>query len=64
LAWVIIFWGIRTSYGFTLGKTYDSSNWQEIEDMAPPFLVRWVRSSDFVLKTGRLDFDFEFEPVQ
>jgi hypothetical protein len=57
-------WGINLVQAFTLGKTYDSSNWQEMKDKAPPPLLNWVKKGEFILKTGKLDFEWKVvDPV-
>jgi hypothetical protein len=44
---------------FTLGETYDKSNWEDIKDLGPPSLVRYVKKGDFVIKTSELDFEWK-----
>jgi hypothetical protein len=46
---------------FTLGEVYDSSNWQEVESLTPPFLLKWIKNGEFILKTGKIHFDFSLE---
>ncbi len=58
---VLILCRIDFAQAFTLGKTYDSKNWQEMEGIAPPFLVNWVKSGEFILGTEELQFEFEIE---
>ncbi len=58
---VLILCRIEIAQSFTLGETYDSKNWQEIKDFAPPFLMNWVKNGDFILETGELNFEFELE---
>jgi hypothetical protein len=52
--------GFNPAYAeWTPGKTYDKNNYQEIEDLLFPFLIARVKSGDFILKTGALDFDMK-----
>jgi hypothetical protein len=52
-------WGILPAQAFTLGQTYDKSNWEEIKDFSPPALIQWVKKGDFILKTSELDFEWK-----
>jgi hypothetical protein len=58
---IFLFLEMNLAHAFTLGKTYDSSNWQEIADMAPPFLLNWVKKGEFILQTSKLNFDFKHD---
>jgi hypothetical protein len=44
---------------FSLGETYDKSNWEEIKDFDPPSLIQFVKQGDFVLKTSELDYEWK-----
>ena len=50
---------VLPAHAFTLGETYDKSNWEEIKDFGPPSLIRYVKKGDFVLKTVELDFEWK-----
>ncbi len=58
---IIIFCGIHHADAFTIGKTYDASNWQEIEDMLPPPVLTWVKKGEWILQTRELDFEWNYE---
>lgn len=58
---VIVFLGTNAAQAFTPGKTYDSENWQEIKGLVPPFVLEWVRKGEFILTTGKLNFEFKLE---
>ncbi len=47
---------------FEPGKTYDKSNYQEIEDLLVTPIKNSVKKGDYVLKTGKLDFRFWMGP--
>jgi hypothetical protein len=61
LSLLICFWCVNCSQAVTLGETYDSSGWQDIRDVTPPFLANWVKHGEFLLKTGEIHFDLKFE---
>jgi hypothetical protein len=42
--------------GLTLGKKYDQSNYQEIQDLLFPALLNWTKSGQLELQTGKLEF--------
>ena len=44
-------WQASSVQALTLGKTYDQSNWQEIQDYLPPFLQQWAKKNYVVFKT-------------
>ena len=47
----------------TPGETIDKSNWQKAEGLVPPFLLDWVKNGEWVLNTGKLNFDSkEYQP--
>ncbi len=54
----IVFLGLRTaSAEVPIGKTYDQSNYQKIEDhLATPVLIE-IKKGDVVITTGKLDFE-------
>jgi hypothetical protein len=43
----------------TIGKTYDSSNWEELKDYGPPPLINWVKSGEFIVKPVDLEFEWK-----
>jgi hypothetical protein len=50
-----------SAQAFTLGETYDQSNWQELEGVAIPSLINWVKKGDFIIQTGKLNFEYKLE---
>jgi hypothetical protein len=48
---------------FEPGKTYDKSNYQEIEDMVIPPMKTWLQNGEIVLKTGKIDFRMWMGPL-
>jgi hypothetical protein len=46
---------------YTPGKTYDQSNYQEIQDLLAPPLLNWVKKGEFILKTGELDYEWTYK---
>ena len=52
-------WKVFPAQAIELGKTYDKSNYQEIEDLLIPPMSNWVKKGEFVIKTGALNFVWE-----
>ena len=38
------------------GEVYDSTNWQKIEDMLPPMVLKDVKKGDFSISIGKLNY--------
>ena len=51
-------WKVFPAQAIELGKTYDKSNYQEIEDLLIPPMLNWVKKGEYVIKTGALNCDF------
>ncbi len=54
---------ISAGAALQIGKTYDQSNYQEIEDLLPHGLHLFVKNGDFILHTGKLEFENKREPA-
>ena len=52
-----IVWGAYPVQALDLGKTYDQSNVEEIQDMLARPVLNWVKKGEFVIKTRKLEFD-------
>ena len=48
-----------SAQAFTPGKTYDQSNWEEIQDLLVPSVLNWVKKGEWSLKTGEFDYEWE-----
>ncbi len=55
----ICFWISPLQAELEYGKTYDQSNYQEIEDMLLPSILTWMKNGEFIIKTGKLEFEFK-----
>ena len=55
-----IFLIISPAQAFTPGKTYDASNYQEIEDMLALPVLNYVKNGDFTLITKPLEFEWKY----
>jgi hypothetical protein len=51
------------SAAFTPGKTYDSTNYQEIEALLIPPVLNWVKKGEIILNTAE-DFKFKWAPPE
>jgi hypothetical protein len=56
---MLICWGTSTVCAFELGKTYDKTNYQEIENLLIPCMLDWVKNGEFILKTEKLEYEFK-----
>ena len=58
--WAVMFlsWEISPATAFEPGKTYDGTNYQEIEEMLVPSLLNWVKKGEFILPTAELNFEW------
>ena len=45
-------WKVFPAQAIELGKTYDKSNYQEIEDLLIPPVLNWVKNGELLIKTG------------
>lgn len=54
LSFILTLWQVCASQAFEPGKTYDSSNWEEIKDIVFPQMLNWVKDGEFILLTRRL----------
>ena len=59
LACVLMICGASPGQAFTVGETYDASNWEEIKEFGPPSLINWVKKGEFVLQTREIDFEWK-----
>lgn len=57
----LFLWGLDSANAFTLGNTYDKSNWKEIESLLPPSILNWVKKGEFTIPTGKVDFDLKLD---
>lgn len=55
--------GVGPAQALTLGKTYDTSNYQEIEKLLIPQVLNWVKKGQFVIGTKQLEFVPKFDNV-
>ena len=56
-----ILWGFDSAQAITLGKTYDRTNYEEIQDLLIPPLLNWVKKGEFILPTGKLEFEWKMD---
>ncbi len=56
-----LFCNTNPAQALTLGEIYDSKSWQQIEGMAPQFMINLLKHGDFLLKTGKINFDVKLE---
>jgi hypothetical protein len=49
--------GACPSYALTWGKTYDKTNYQEVEKMIIPSMLNWVKKGEWVLTVKKLDYE-------
>ncbi len=56
-----VFTAMHDVQAFELGKTYDQSNYREVQDVVLPPMLNWIKSGDLIVKTGELGFDFSLE---
>ena len=51
--------GAHPAYGaLTVGKTYNNTNYLEIQDLLVPSLLNWVKKGEFILETGKIEFEW------
>ncbi len=55
---VFFFLGANLAHPFSLGKTYDSSNWQDIEKKLPLPFLKWVKNGELIINTEKLNFNY------
>ncbi len=55
-AFLIFCLGASFAQAFTLGKTYEKGNWQEIDGMLPPSVLNWVKKGEWIIQTANLDY--------
>lgn len=61
---IITVWvGAGHAQTLTLGKTYDKSNYQEIEKLLVPQVLNWVKKGQFIIGTKKLEFDPTYDSV-
>ncbi|MBT8342481.1 MAG: DUF1329 domain-containing protein [Desulfatitalea sp.] len=46
--------GREARAGFTPGQTYDKSNAQELTDILPESIMRWLTEDQYIMKTGEI----------
>ncbi len=51
--------GLTASAEFAVGKTYDRSNYQEIQDLLISPVLNWVKIGDFVIETAELEYEWK-----
>ncbi len=56
-----VFTGTKSAQAIELGKTYDKTNYQEIQELLVPQVANWVKNGGYVIKTGKLNFDMKHE---
>jgi hypothetical protein len=61
VAMVVLLGTAVFSHAFTLGETYDKSNAEQIKEMLPEPVYKWVKKGDFILQTRKLNFEWKFE---
>ncbi len=64
LCLLALLWAVLPAQAFTLRKTYDKSNWEEIKEFGPPSLIEWVKKGELVLKTSELGFDWKVQETR
>ncbi len=57
----MVFWGATSAGAFTLGKTYDKENYQEIEEMLIFPILNWVKKGEFTIPTGKLNYELKLD---
>jgi len=55
----ILVWVETPKANVDIGSKYDKTNYQEIQRMLIPPLLNWVKKGDFILQTGRLEFEWK-----
>lgn len=60
---VTVWLGTGPAQALSLGKTYDSSNYQEIEKLLIPQVLNWVKKGQFVIGAKELEFEPKFDSV-
>jgi len=55
----VILLGVFPVQAFEPGKTYDSSNWEEIKDIVTPQMLNWVKNGEVNLTTGKLNYEYK-----
>ncbi len=53
------FWCVSFAEAFEPGKTYDSSNWQEIKDIVIPQMLNWIKNGETKITTGKLNYEYK-----
>ncbi len=56
-----LFLGVYSAQAFEPGKTYDQTNYQEIENLLIPIVSDWVQQGAFPIKTGKPQFEFKWD---
>ena len=51
-------WKVVPAQAIELGKTYDKSNYQEIEELLIPPVLNWLKKGEIVMKTSPINFDY------
>jgi hypothetical protein len=59
VAGIIVLAGSPTQAEWVAGKTYDKSNYQEIQDMLNPPLLNWIKKGEFIIQTNKLEFELK-----
>jgi len=57
---LVILWGVNPAQAeLTVGKTYDQTNVQEIQDLLVPSMLTYVKIGDYTIKVGKIDFSMK-----
>ncbi|MEW6442199.1 MAG: DUF1329 domain-containing protein [bacterium] len=43
----------------TIGKTYDATNWEELQGYGPPHLIDYVKAGEFIITPVDLEFEWK-----
>lgn len=59
-----LFWGGSSLKAYEVGKTYDKTNWQEIEDYLLNPVKQWIKKGEIVIHTDKLEFEWKITDPQ
>ncbi len=57
ISMMMLVFGTSSIEAFEPGKTYDKSNYQEIEDLLAPAVLNWIKRGEIILHTGEQPVD-------
>ena len=55
----LLVWVDVSKAEFEMGNKYDQTNYQQIQGMLIPSLLSWVKKGEFILQTGRIEFEWK-----